>query len=62
MGLTCGAFEQHFGTGGQEFDCQISKSSNTRGLPGGRGGGMLMLQIDRCITVPLLIYLQYQGH
>ena len=46
MGLT---FEHLYGTGGREFDSQKSKNSNARGLPGGGGGGMLRLQIDRCI-------------
>ena len=50
MGLT---FGQLFGTGGREFDRQKSKNSNARAVArgGGRGegGGMLRLQIDRCI-------------
>ena len=29
-GLTCGAFEQLFGTGGRIFDRQKSKNSNAR--------------------------------
>ena len=33
VGLTCGAFEQLFGTGGWEFDCQKLKNSNAWGLP-----------------------------
>ena len=37
-GLTYGAFEQLFGTGGQEFDRQKSKSSNAPGWVGGWGG------------------------
>ena len=36
-GLTCGAFEQLFGTGGWEFDRQKSKKSNARGVA--RWGG-----------------------
>ena len=39
-GLTRGAFEQLFGTGGREF----LQPKIPRGLPGG-GGGMLRLQI-----------------
>ena len=31
-GLTCGAFEQRFGTAGREFDRQKSKNSNTPGV------------------------------
>ena len=38
VGLTCGAFEQRFGTGGWEFDCQKSKSSNARGEGEGERG------------------------
>ena len=33
-GLTRGAFEQLFGTGGREFDRQIRKIQMPRGFPG----------------------------
>ena len=49
-GLTRGAFEQLFGTGGREFDRQKSKKSNA---PGVARVGMLRLQIDRCIKCPV---------
>ena len=47
--LNVGHLNSFFGTGGQEFDHQKAKNSNARGDRQG-GGGMVMLQIDRCIT------------
>ena len=44
VGLTCGALEQLFGTGGRKFGRQKSKNSNPR-------GDVKRLQIDRCIQV-----------
>ena len=36
--------------GGGNLNDPIFKSSNTRGLPGGGGGGMLKFRVDRRIT------------
>ena len=38
-GLTCGAFEQFFGTGGREFDRQKLKNSKGEGEGEGKGEG-----------------------
>ena len=62
MGLTCGAFEHLFGTGGREFDRQKSKNSNAREVArfggggggvggGGGGGGVFRLQIVSNLTL-----------
>ena len=46
-GLTCGAFEQRFRPRGGEFDRRKKEKFKCPGVC--PGGGMLMLQIDRCI-------------